>query len=158
MRKLGYVLCYVQFLFCSSVYHSIPDFQEFVAKLTAKLPYTAQLYRWFWIDEILVLQYHTLLLWRVWELFYILVLLAMEFEFKVFTLNCWGIPVVSRDRPKRMQAIADYLSEGLCYDIVCLQEVWSESDFCLIKTKTAKVYPYSHYFYRFVWIHFAFCY
>lgn len=79
----------------------------------------------------------------------------MEFEFKVFTLNCWGIPVVSRDRLKRMQAIADYLSEGLCYDVVCLQELWWESDFCLIKTKAAKAYPYSHYFYRFVWIHLA---
>nr|XP_023030149.1 putative neutral sphingomyelinase [Leptinotarsa decemlineata] len=70
----------------------------------------------------------------------------MSLEFKVFTLNCWGIAVVSKDRKKRMQAIAEYLATSH-YDVVCLQEVWTDRDFFLIRDKVVGVFPYSHYFY-----------
>lgn len=60
---------------------------------------------------------------------------------------------MSKDRRPRIAAIADALSK-LDYDIVCLQEVWTNGDFLLIKDKVVDVLPYAHYFYRFInfWI------
>ncbi|KAJ1525886.1 hypothetical protein ONE63_009077 [Megalurothrips usitatus] len=63
----------------------------------------------------------------------------------VLTLNCWGIPWVSKDRESRMKAIAEELASGK-YDIICLQEVWSTHDFELIRDGVKSVLPYSHYF------------
>jgi len=48
-----------------------------------------------------------------------------------------------------MNAIAEDLALGK-YDIVCLQEVWSENDYIHIKKLTRSVLPYSHYFYRYI--------
>ncbi|XP_069678319.1 putative neutral sphingomyelinase isoform X2 [Periplaneta americana] len=45
-----------------------------------------------------------------------------------------------------MNAIAEELALGK-YDIVCLQEVWSENDYLNIKKKTSQSLPFSHYFY-----------
>ncbi|KAJ3658126.1 hypothetical protein Zmor_009884 [Zophobas morio] len=67
-------------------------------------------------------------------------------EFKILTLNCWGLAVVSRNRSQRMQAIAEMLATSH-YDVVCLQEIWLNSDYELIKHKVSGVLPYSHYFY-----------
>lgn len=55
--------------------------------------------------------------------------------------------MVSKDRKLRMHSIAEVLVRNY-YDIVCLQEVWSDSDFNMIKEKVSGVLPYSHYFYR----------
>lgn len=55
--------------------------------------------------------------------------------------------MVSKDRKLRMHSIAEVLVKNY-YDIVCLQEVWSDSDFNMIKEKVSGVLPYSHYFYR----------
>ncbi|XP_046394868.1 putative neutral sphingomyelinase [Ischnura elegans] len=70
----------------------------------------------------------------------------MAVNFSVLTLNCWGIPVVSKNRAIRMQAIAKELLES-SYDFVCLQEVWAQRDYMLIKKKTSEVLPYAQYFY-----------
>ncbi|XP_034952401.1 putative neutral sphingomyelinase [Chelonus insularis] len=70
----------------------------------------------------------------------------MDINLKVLTLNCWGIPYVSRNRVQRMRAIADQLLSG-DYDIVCFQEVWSAKDYELIKNQILNILPYSHYFY-----------
>ncbi|KAH0808115.1 hypothetical protein GEV33_014666 [Tenebrio molitor] len=67
-------------------------------------------------------------------------------ELKVFTLNCWGLAVVSRDRIHRIKAIGEMLATSH-YDVVCLQEIWLKSDYELIKHKVSGVLPYSHYFY-----------
>nr|XP_018898926.1 PREDICTED: putative neutral sphingomyelinase [Bemisia tabaci]XP_018898927.1 PREDICTED: putative neutral sphingomyelinase [Bemisia tabaci]XP_018898928.1 PREDICTED: putative neutral sphingomyelinase [Bemisia tabaci]XP_018898929.1 PREDICTED: putative neutral sphingomyelinase [Bemisia tabaci] len=64
----------------------------------------------------------------------------------IFSLNCWGIFLLSKDRVPRMQAIAAHLVEKK-YDFVCLQEVWVEDDFQLIKEETQNILPYSQYFY-----------
>ncbi|XP_055682928.1 putative neutral sphingomyelinase [Lutzomyia longipalpis] len=64
----------------------------------------------------------------------------------VLTINIWGIPFVSKDREVRVQRIAAELSTGK-YDVVSLQEVWSEADYQYIKSQTELVLPYSHYFY-----------
>ncbi|KAM3968047.1 neutral sphingomyelinase [Aphomia sociella] len=70
----------------------------------------------------------------------------MDFTLNVFTLNCWGIPVVSKNRNERMEAISKYL-QGSSHNIVCLQEVWSEKDYLFFKDSLSTVLPYSHYFY-----------
>ncbi|GAB0092385.1 Putative neutral sphingomyelinase [Sergentomyia squamirostris] len=64
----------------------------------------------------------------------------------VISLNIWGIPFVSKDREVRIQRIADELASGK-YDLVSLQEVWSEADYQLLKSRTEAVLPYTHYFY-----------
>ncbi|XP_066246385.1 putative neutral sphingomyelinase [Euwallacea similis] len=70
----------------------------------------------------------------------------MALDFKVFTLNCWGLAVVSKDRRSRMLAIADMLSVNQ-FDVVCLQEVWTNRDYNILREKLYNVLPYSHYFY-----------
>ncbi|XP_049888179.1 putative neutral sphingomyelinase [Pectinophora gossypiella] len=70
----------------------------------------------------------------------------MEFTLNIFTLNCWGIPVVSKNRKERITAIVDYLLQSP-HNIVCLQEVWSEKDYLYLKDKLKSTLPYSHYFY-----------
>lgn len=57
-----------------------------------------------------------------------------------------GIPYISKDREKRVTAIADALATG-GYDLVSLQEVWSESDFQKLKSRVINALPYSYYFY-----------
>nr|CAH7749118.1 unnamed protein product [Callosobruchus chinensis] len=71
----------------------------------------------------------------------------MSLKFKIFTLNCWGIPIplVCKNRKERIKAIAETLSFGW-YDVVCLQEVWSNKDYYLIKDRVTDVLPFSHYF------------
>ncbi|XP_072941862.1 putative neutral sphingomyelinase [Epargyreus clarus] len=69
-----------------------------------------------------------------------------DFTLNIFTLNCWGIPVVSKNRIERMKAIAHYLKNSQ-HTIVCLQEIWSEKDYIYIKEQLQNVLPYSHYFY-----------
>ncbi|XP_023170648.2 putative neutral sphingomyelinase [Drosophila hydei] len=66
-------------------------------------------------------------------------------ELKILTLNIWGIPLVSSNRAPRIEAISKELSSGQ-YDIVSLQEVWSQHDSEQLQQGTASVLPYSHYF------------
>ncbi|KAK0183466.1 hypothetical protein PV327_001504 [Microctonus hyperodae] len=68
-----------------------------------------------------------------------------EINLKVITLNCWGIPYVSKNRSQRMYAIAEELSSS-DFDVVCLQEVWSTDDFTYIKKTCQENLPHSHYF------------
>ncbi|XP_063823205.1 putative neutral sphingomyelinase [Ostrinia nubilalis] len=70
----------------------------------------------------------------------------MAFNLNIFTLNCWGIPIVSKNRKERIHAIAKYLMES-SHTLVCLQEVWSENDYLFIKDSLKEVLPYSYYFY-----------
>ncbi|KAG7203833.1 hypothetical protein KM043_013844 [Ampulex compressa] len=72
--------------------------------------------------------------------------MANETSINVLTLNCWGIPYVSKNREVRMEAIAEKFATGE-YDVICLQEVWSFADFQMIKAKTQEQLPYSHYFF-----------
>ncbi|XP_073966566.1 neutral sphingomyelinase [Choristoneura fumiferana] len=64
----------------------------------------------------------------------------------VFSLNCWGIPIISKDRKERIAAIAAYLQQS-SHGLVCLQEIWSEDDYIFLKEKLSLKLPYSHYFY-----------
>ncbi|XP_065071036.1 putative neutral sphingomyelinase isoform X2 [Rhopilema esculentum] len=67
-------------------------------------------------------------------------------KLRMLSLNCWGIPFLTKACSFRISAIADELSKGL-YDVVALQEIWTEYQYAEIKKKVAKVLPYSHYFY-----------
>ncbi|XP_020293777.1 putative neutral sphingomyelinase isoform X2 [Pseudomyrmex gracilis] len=72
--------------------------------------------------------------------------MANEISMNILTLNCWGIPYVSKNKTARMHAIADKCASS-DYDIICLQEVWSFDDFNMIKAKVQEVLPYFHYFF-----------
>ncbi|NXO80277.1 NSMA phosphodiesterase, partial [Sitta europaea] len=64
---------------------------------------------------------------------------------RIFDLNCWAIRYLSRRRQERVRLIGDTLRrEG--FDLVLLQEVWSEQDYSDLKGKLAGCYPFSHYF------------
>lgn len=47
-----------------------------------------------------------------------------------------------------MQAIGQFLIDNPAYDVISLQEVWTEADFQLIRKLIEKQYGFSHYFYR----------
>ena len=66
-------------------------------------------------------------------------------EIKVITLNCWGLYGVSKLRQQRMNAIGKYLAES-DFDIVLLQEVWTNEDFLLLQCLCSRTYPFSHFF------------
>lgn len=70
----------------------------------------------------------------------------MALELSILTLNVWGIPYISKDRDVRINAIGDQLATGK-YDMVSLQEVWSENDYQTLKKQTELVLPFAHYFY-----------
>ncbi|KFO92855.1 Sphingomyelin phosphodiesterase 2, partial [Buceros rhinoceros silvestris] len=64
---------------------------------------------------------------------------------RVFDLNCWAIRYLSKRRQERISLIGDTLrQEG--FDLVLLQEVWSEQDYSDLKAKLGGCYPFSHYF------------
>lgn len=60
-----------------------------------------------------------------------------------------GIPYVSRDRDIRMHAIGDFFDANAQYDVISLQEVWTEHDYQLLRKAAEKNLPFSHYFYRY---------
>ncbi|XP_075588181.1 neutral sphingomyelinase isoform X2 [Dermatophagoides farinae] len=64
---------------------------------------------------------------------------------KIFTLNCWGLRYVSDHRQVRIKLIAQHLVDQ-DYDVVFLQEVWIQSDFEYIRTKTKSKYRFAHMF------------
>lgn len=70
----------------------------------------------------------------------------MALTLSVLTLNIWGIPIVSKDKDIRVKHIAEKFAHS-DYDIISLQEVWSEYDYKKIKGMISDQYPYSHYFY-----------
>ncbi|NXY83070.1 NSMA phosphodiesterase, partial [Alcedo cyanopectus] len=64
---------------------------------------------------------------------------------RIFDLNCWAIRYLSKRRQERVGLIGDVLRwEG--FDLVLLQEVWSEQDYSDLKSKLGGCYPFSHYF------------
>lgn len=70
----------------------------------------------------------------------------MSLTLSVLTLNIWGIPIISKDKDVRVRSISEKLAQS-DYDIISLQEVWSEYDYNKIKERISSQYPYSHYFY-----------
>ena len=69
-------------------------------------------------------------------------------KIKVFTLNCWAIGYVPNfivncpDRKARIKALAFFLANHN-HEVVCLQEVWTESDQEIIRLACQDNLPYS---------------
>ncbi|XP_062451244.1 sphingomyelin phosphodiesterase 2 [Rhea pennata] len=68
-------------------------------------------------------------------------------QLRVFDLNCWAIRYLSKRLQERLQLIGDTLCQE-SFDLVLLQEVWSEQDYSVLKEKLGGCYPFSHYFRR----------
>ncbi|XP_050182825.1 sphingomyelin phosphodiesterase 2 isoform X2 [Myiozetetes cayanensis] len=64
---------------------------------------------------------------------------------RVFDLNCWAIRYLSKRRQERIRLIGDMLRQE-DFDLVLLQEVWSERDYSDLNVKLGGCYPFSHYF------------
>lgn len=64
---------------------------------------------------------------------------------RVFSLNCWGIPYLSKHRVDRVKRLGDFLNME-SFDLALLQEVWSEQDFQYLRQKLSPTYPAAHYF------------
>lgn len=64
---------------------------------------------------------------------------------RVFNLNCWDIPYLSKHRADRMKRLGDFLNLE-SFDLALLEEVWSEQDFQYLKQKLSLTYPDAHYF------------
>ncbi|KAK9491066.1 Endonuclease/exonuclease/phosphatase [Lipomyces doorenjongii] len=67
-------------------------------------------------------------------------------EFRMLTLNCWGLKYVSKLREQRMRFIANELGTSDA-DIIALQECWVATDYEYLRQRTHKQYPYAKYFY-----------
>lgn len=64
--------------------------------------------------------------------------------------NCRGLKYFSKQREKRLHAIADRLA-STSYDIVALQEIWVESqDWRYMRRVCAKAYPHGKFFLTYV--------
>lgn len=69
-------------------------------------------------------------------------------EFKVLTLNVWGLPYLlgqgSKDKEERMRAIAGIVNKGE-FDLYLLQELWLREDYKTIKNGLAPGYHITGY-------------
>ncbi|GJE85883.1 DNase I-like protein [Phanerochaete sordida] len=65
---------------------------------------------------------------------------------RVFTLNCWGLKYVSKNRRERVEAITRVLADS-DYDIIALQELWVFADYEHVREALSKRLPYSKFFY-----------
>ncbi|XP_030077721.1 sphingomyelin phosphodiesterase 2 [Microcaecilia unicolor] len=66
-------------------------------------------------------------------------------QLRVFNLNCWAIRYASKLREERIKMIGDFLSQEH-YDLVLLQEIWSERDYFRLKERLSSSHPFSHLF------------
>ncbi|KAL0624033.1 Sphingomyelin phosphodiesterase 2 [Plecturocebus cupreus] len=66
---------------------------------------------------------------------------------RIFNLNCWGIPYLSKHRADRMKRLGDFLNKE-CFDLALLEEVWSEQDFQYLRQTLSPTYPAAHHFRR----------
>ncbi|XP_025240139.1 sphingomyelin phosphodiesterase 2 isoform X4 [Theropithecus gelada] len=64
---------------------------------------------------------------------------------RIFNLNCWGIPYLSKHRADRMRRLGDFLNQE-SFDLALLEEVWSEQDFQYLRQKLSPTYPAAHHF------------
>ncbi|KAL0951652.1 hypothetical protein HGRIS_008332 [Hohenbuehelia grisea] len=72
--------------------------------------------------------------------------MADDTQLKVFSLNCWGLKYVAKNRLERIAAIAAYLSQS-SYDIIALQEIWVFADYEQVRDSVASKLPHAKFFY-----------
>ncbi|XP_053562771.1 sphingomyelin phosphodiesterase 2 [Bombina bombina] len=66
-------------------------------------------------------------------------------ELKIFDLNCWALRILSKKRKERLAKIGYLVIEGQ-YDLVLLQEIWSDIDYSELKQRLSVEFPYTHHF------------
>lgn len=71
--------------------------------------------------------------------------LNFSLRLRVFNLNCWDIPYLSKHRADRMKRLGDFLNLEN-FDLALLEEVWSEQDFQYLRQRLSLTYPDAHYF------------
>lgn len=71
----------------------------------------------------------------------------MEIErLEIVSLNCWGLLYISQLTTERITHIAETLAQSNC-DIVCLQEVWQERHWKILKSRLEATLPYAKFYY-----------
>ncbi|KIJ54284.1 hypothetical protein M422DRAFT_221820 [Sphaerobolus stellatus SS14] len=70
----------------------------------------------------------------------------MATKLQLFSLNCWGLKYVAKNRTARIHAIAEFLATS-SYDIIALQELWVYADYQHIRGHISKELPFSKFFY-----------
>lgn len=68
-----------------------------------------------------------------------------DLNLSVLSFNVWGLAFISKDRPTRIQAIGEYIANSK-YDVVCLQELWINTDYETIRREVVDILPYSRFF------------
>lgn len=64
---------------------------------------------------------------------------------EVITLNCWGLKFISQFTSQRIQHIAEELAISTC-DIICLQEIWQQQHWILLKRRLREKFPFAKYY------------
>ncbi|KAF9502242.1 inositol phosphophingolipids phospholipase C [Pleurotus eryngii] len=67
-------------------------------------------------------------------------------QIRVFSLNCWGLKFVAKNRIERVAAIAKYLT-NTPYDVVTLQELWVYADYEHVRDSVQAKLPHAKFFY-----------
>ncbi|TRM66134.1 Endonuclease/exonuclease/phosphatase [Schizophyllum amplum] len=67
-------------------------------------------------------------------------------QLRIFSLNCWGLKFIAKDRDERIRAIAAALAASQ-HDVICLQEIWVFADFERVRDAAAGRLPHSKFFY-----------
>lgn len=64
---------------------------------------------------------------------------------EIVSLNCWGLAYISQHTTERINHIADVLQRSTC-DIVCLQEVWQQRHWNILKSRLTSTLPYAKFY------------
>lgn len=65
---------------------------------------------------------------------------------EVTSLNCWGLLYISQYTTERIHHIAETLASSTC-DVVCLQEVWQQRHWNILKSRLKAKLPYAKFYY-----------
>ncbi|KAM4797238.1 sphingomyelin phosphodiesterase 2 [Rhinophrynus dorsalis] len=68
-----------------------------------------------------------------------------EVQIRIFDLNCWALRFLSKKRKERLALIGQLLQKKE-FDLVMLQEIWSDVDYIEMKHSLSDVFPHSHRF------------
>ncbi|XP_055343474.1 putative neutral sphingomyelinase [Paramacrobiotus metropolitanus] len=71
----------------------------------------------------------------------------MTVELKILDLNFWGVWLISKHIQQRLAALIQVLEEPTApWDLVVLQEVWSDRDYNQLASRIQHNYPHTYYF------------
>ncbi|KAG8629153.1 hypothetical protein KVT40_003018 [Elsinoe batatas] len=66
---------------------------------------------------------------------------------RLLSLNCWGLKFLSAHRAARFTHIGHLLTTASpTPDIVCLQEIWTQADYAIIRAATSTLLPHAKFY------------